>query len=141
MKKKLSFVSNLLWFLQDNRNGADPDSLYTSADSHPPLVSFLTPIDILHATHISYLVFIYLLTISPYFNLLLEINSSKVISLKWKKTKTRKKKTQKTKHSSLSASSEFISNETTALTSVDKMSFVLPKLFYIKGFWWVLLLL
>lgn len=61
--------------------------LSTSADSHPPLVSFPTPVDILHATYISYLVFISLLTILRYFNLLIEINSSKVIFLKWKRTK------------------------------------------------------
>lgn len=65
--------------------------LSTSADSHPPLVSFLTPVDILHATYISYLVFISLLTILCYFNLLIEINSSKVIFLKCKRKKKRSK--------------------------------------------------
>lgn len=89
--------------------------LSTSAESHPPLVSFLTPVDILHATYVSYLVFISFLTILCYFNLLIEINSSKVVFLKWK----RKKK----KH----------------LSKQSKMNFVLLKLFHIKGFWWVVL--
>jgi hypothetical protein len=40
-----------------------------------------------------------------------------------------------TKHAILSISSKFISNETTGLTLVNKMSVVLLKLFYIKGFW------
>lgn len=108
--------------------------LSTSADSHPPLVSFLTPVDILHATYISYLVFISLLTILRYFNLLIEINSSKVIFLKWKR---KKKKPQQAKHACRSSHSMFISTETAGLTSLSKMSSVLLKLFYVKGFWWV----
>lgn len=108
--------------------------LSTSAGSHPPLVSFPTPVDILHATYISYLVFISLLTILRYFNLLIEINSSKVIFLKWKRTK---KNPQQTKHACRPSPSMFISNETAGLISLSKMSSVLLKLFYVKGFWWV----